>query len=445
MPSRPALARALFVAPLLAVISPLSACSLLGDTTGADLAPLRTYERGTMIYLERNDSTGRLRVGLDRRWGGSITEFSLNGENFVNAYDPGREVQLSLYENGPAGDTCAGCTGAWPWNAVQGGDKYGHGSIVLTKQKTDSALYVKSRPLQWFPDDKGGGAARAVPADMVYEMWVSVVPEHPRAIHVRFRATHEASDAHLITTQEVPAVFANGAFANFVYYGGTEPWTGGAVSRTQMRSLNDPAWASSRFYIPERWGAFVNARGVGMTMYAPAAYPYAIGYALAGYGGGTSGFDTNYFTPLSYFAVSPRAVVEADVYLIAGDVESARRVVYDLHQRLPVTDINAPLLQVDAPRERATLSGVVPVSGVAFDDVGVAAVDVLVDGEVVGAATRGGAPAVVPTFFNLPPNSAFEYRLDSTRLANGTHTLSVRATDAAGNASVATVAVTVAN
>ena len=439
MPFRPATLRpALFLA-LLAAVSPLSACGLLQDTTGADSSkPVRTYERGTMTYLERNDGGSTVRVGLNRRWGGSITEVSLDGRNFVNAFDTGREVQLSLYDIDGRGDLCAGCTGSWPWNPVQAGDRHGHTTGVLAQERTDSAVYMKTRPLEWFPDDKGGNAGRAVPTDMVYEMWVSVVPEHPRAFHVHFRATHEGADSHAATGQEVPAVFANAEFSNFIYYGGTQPWTNDALTHARMRSLNDAAWASTRFYVPERWAAFADAKGVGLTVYTPSAYPYAGGYSVAT---GTGSYDTNYFVPVSFFGVGPHAVIEADVYLVAGDVDAARGVVYDLHQRFPAKDICSPVLEITPPDPRA-VAGVLTLAGTVVDDVALAGVEVQVDGQVAGpaevdapAAAAGGPPA----------SSAFRYRLDTTRLANGARTVTVRATDTSGNATVRRIVVNVAN
>lgn len=446
MPHRSAILKPALLLSLLVAVSPLSACSLLQDITGGgdeENKPVRTYERGTMTYLERKDGESTVRVGVNRRWGGVISEVSLDGRNFVNAFDTGREVQLSLYDGDGRGDACAGCTGAWPWNPVQGGDRHGHASGVLAQERTDSMVYVKTRPLEWYPDDKGGSAARGVPTDMVYEMWVSVVPEHPRAFHVRFRATHEGSDSHAVAAQEVPAIYASSGFGNFVYYGGTRPWTSDSVTHARMRDLGDAAWPTARFYVPERWGAFVDAQGVGLTVYTPSAYPYGVGYQVAS---GSPGYDTHYFAPMSFFAVGPHAVIEADVYLVAGDVEASRAVVYDLHQRLPARDICSPILDL-APRDaQAAVSGVLTVAGVAFDDVALAAVEVVVDGQPVGSAQLGGAsPGIQAAFSNAPVNSAFEYRLDTTRLPNGTRTVIVRATDTSGNTTVRRMVVNVAN
>lgn len=407
--------------------------------------PLRGFTSGSMTFLERTSGGSTARIGLDQRWGGAIAEVSLDGENFVNAFDPGRLVQLSLYDGfGQGGDLCAGCTGAWPWNPVQGGDRHRHGSPVLQRRVSDSTLYVMSRPLHWFPDDKGGGPHRAVATDMLYETWVSVVPEHPRAFHVRYRATHLGADTHGAHVQEVPAVYANRHYDTFVSYMGQAPWTGGALTRTPLLSLQTPAWAATQYYIPERWASFVNAAGEGLTVFVPGAYPYALGYSARGDPGppGSTGFDTNYFYPRSYFGVAPREVIEVDVYLIVGPVEEARLTVYALKDR-PVADVSIPIVSIAAPAPGQALSGTLVVAGSAIDNAAVQRVEVLVDGAVAGTARYGLAAPRAPD--GGLPDVGYEFALDTRTFANGAHAITVRATDTAGRTNEARVPVTFRN
>ncbi|MCB9652184.1 MAG: S8 family serine peptidase [Deltaproteobacteria bacterium] len=87
-----------------------------------------------------------------------------------------------------------------------------------------------------------------------------------------------------------------------------------------------------------------------------------------------------------------------------------------------------PTVSISAPTNGATVNGIVPVSYSASDNVGVDTVEFLVDGNV---ASSGG------------PGATFSW--DSTTVADGAHTLEVRATDAAGNSGSASVNVTVVN
>jgi Bacterial Ig domain len=93
-------------------------------------------------------------------------------------------------------------------------------------------------------------------------------------------------------------------------------------------------------------------------------------------------------------------------------------------------DTTAPSVQVSSPAAGATLSGTATVSGTASDNVQVASVAVSVDG--------GG-------FSSAQGTIAWTYALSTTSLANGAHTISVRATDGAGNATTANVSVNVQN
>lgn len=93
-------------------------------------------------------------------------------------------------------------------------------------------------------------------------------------------------------------------------------------------------------------------------------------------------------------------------------------------------DGTPPSVSLTAPASGATVSGTITVTASASDNVGVTRVDVLVDGAVAGS--DASAPYAVA--------------VDTTRLANGAHSLAARALDAAGNAATsAAITVTVQN
>lgn len=96
----------------------------------------------------------------------------------------------------------------------------------------------------------------------------------------------------------------------------------------------------------------------------------------------------------------------------------------------PATDSEAPVVSVTSPSAGATVSRTVTVKASATDNVGVDRVELFVDG--VRLATDSSAP--------------YEFRWDTTKVANGSHTLTAVAYDAAGNsAASAAVSVTVSN
>jgi peptidoglycan/xylan/chitin deacetylase (PgdA/CDA1 family) len=94
------------------------------------------------------------------------------------------------------------------------------------------------------------------------------------------------------------------------------------------------------------------------------------------------------------------------------------------------TDTTPPTVSVTAPNNGATVTGALPLTATASDNVAVDHVDFLIDGTAVGTATSG----------------PFSVTWDSNAVANGTHTITARAIDTAGNQSTsAPVSITVSN
>jgi mono/diheme cytochrome c family protein len=96
-----------------------------------------------------------------------------------------------------------------------------------------------------------------------------------------------------------------------------------------------------------------------------------------------------------------------------------------------VADTTAPSASISAPAAGATVSGTVTITASATDNVGVAGAQFLING-----AAAGGEVLASP----------YSYAWNTTAVANGTYTLSVRVRDAAGNVTTsATRSVTVNN
>ena len=97
----------------------------------------------------------------------------------------------------------------------------------------------------------------------------------------------------------------------------------------------------------------------------------------------------------------------------------------------PPPDTTPPSVSISAPAPSSTVSGsTVTVSGSASDNVGVATVQISVDGGAYQTAQG---------------TSSWSYSLDTTALTNGSHTLAARATDTSGNISTSNESVTVQN
>jgi hypothetical protein len=95
----------------------------------------------------------------------------------------------------------------------------------------------------------------------------------------------------------------------------------------------------------------------------------------------------------------------------------------------PVPDTTPPSVSITSPANGATVSGTLTISASASDNVGVVGVQFILDGAALGAEVTS-AP----------------YQMSWTTRANGLHTITATARDAAGNRTTATaVSVTVAN
>jgi Bacterial Ig domain len=387
---------------------------------------IQTSQVGSVLYLQSHANGHTARIGLDTAWGGAIVEISLDGTNFVNAHDTGREVQPAVYDAAPV----AGEVGANGWDPVLGGDKYDHGSPTLSQQVAVSSLYTETAPLHWNPDVFGGGTNAPVTSDMTFEQTVTLAPGAPLAFQLHLKLTHNGSDYHYVSQQEFPAVYVNSGYTNLVYYGSAAPWTYGGVNTMSVSTTG------SSVYAPEQWAALVDTNNQGLTVFVPGSYPGWASQYFPSSGSGATGNTTVYMRPLTAFNFAPGAVVEGDVYMIPGDAGEARSVVYALHGSVPAANIAAALANVDTPGPNAVVSGNnVAVAGWAFGKTPISAVDVSVDGTVKGTATLGVArPDVAAAFPQIAPaDCGWNFSLDTTTMTNGMHTITFHVVDSSNN------------
>lgn len=394
-------------------------------------APLRFVLQPTVIRLQNST----IRFGVEPRCGGTLVELGLvGGPNLVNNFDcTGRQIQAAMYDANGAYDSCAGCLGIWDWDPVQGGDRHNAGSPLIAQSVTNSSVYSVTQPYEWFPDNKGGGPGRPVLSDVTIEQTASFVPGYPNAVRLHYRIHHFGADHHGTTIQEFPAVFANAGYDYFVTYGGTKPWTGAAVTTTPVTPADQYL---SQHYLGENWASFVDQQGNGVTVYVPQQYPYGVEVQMAG-SSGEYGSGSNYFRPHVPFTFGPGSVLDAEIYVIAGDYRNARRTIQALHALGTGPDPFPPFGGVDQPTAGQTLSGSVVIGGWTFDNSQLSRVEVLVDGQFVGTASYGSSrPDVAAVYPNAPADAGFSYRLDTTQFGDGQHQLVVTATDLSGNVAI---------
>jgi hypothetical protein len=124
-------------------------------------------------------------------------------------------------------------------------------------------------------------------------------------------------------------------------------------------------------------------------------------------------------------ATNASHTLTAQAFDAAGNVGSSAPVTVTVSN-----DKTPPTVAISSPTAGLTVSGVVTITASAADNVGVTRIDYLLDGQVLGVLS----PAVLTFAWN------------TSTVSNGSHSLSARAYDAAGNAATsAAVDVTVAN
>lgn len=399
------------------------------DPTGP--VSVRTYEQGTRLFVETRQGNTVARIGADRTWGGAIFEAELNGVNMVNVYDPmGREIQVSLYDGSHSYDNCAGCR-MWGWNPVQGGDRDGNNGLVTAGWVDEGGFFIRARPNHWHPVALGGTYGTPVRSDIIVEERISAVPEHPLTFRVEYRVIHEGDDTHAPSfLQEFPAVYVNREFPRFIHYSGTRPWTGEAAVESPLPLLNTRH--VKRVYTPEWWASFVNREGIGLTIFTPGAFPYTVPGYFPGPTVGPHAGSTGYTYSFNPFGLAPRQEIVGEVYLILGDYREARKVIYKLQKTIDVLDISVPVGAVEA--SGPSPAGAVRLTGWAYDNVGVARVEIYLDGKRVGTATTGQLrPEIRDVWQGAPANTGFSFLLNAGIAAPGDHEMVARAIDPSGN------------
>ena len=175
-----------------------------------------------MSYLDN----GVIRLGIDLDVGGAITYLApVGGENLVNSFDLGRQIQMSYYA-GPVPYTPGGKQPPkhWlhiGWNPIQSGDCFGHRSRVIEFRNDGRELYCKCIPMQWPLDNE--------PGECTFECWFKLDGATVQA-RCRFQNHRADTTQYPARMQELPAVYTNGPWYRLFTYTGERPFTGAELT-----------------------------------------------------------------------------------------------------------------------------------------------------------------------------------------------------------------------
>lgn len=234
----------------------------------------KEVDKGSMRYLE-ND---RIRLGIDLSLGGAVTfltDQANGGENMINSYDWGRQIQLSYYSGpwpyiGPNGEKPSPSWEGLGWNPIQSGDAGGHRSqIVDFEYRGKNQMYVRSIPMQW-PHQTG--IAGECEFECLYTLTDNVF-----TIQATINNRRTDSTFYQAVTQEMPALYTNGPWYKLVTYLGDKPFQDEAVT-TVVDKGDNKGWPWVHFYTPEQWVALLDESGRGIGVFQPEVMMFNAGF-----------------------------------------------------------------------------------------------------------------------------------------------------------------------
>ena len=280
-------------------------------------------QESSMRYLEN----GRIRLGIDLGLGGAVTYLSdrdNGGENMINSFDWGRQIQLSFYSGpwpyiGPNGEKPADNWAGLGWNPIQSGDAGGNRSkVTACETRGANALFVRCVPMQW---PHTAGVAGDCIFECLYTLEDNVITLEATIVNSRTDKTQ-----YRACGQEMPAVYTNGAWYRLVTYLGDRPFDGHPV--TQIVAANDgKGWPWVHFYTPENWVALLDDRGKGIGVFQPDVMTFNGGFhpgdAFKG-GGGEKDAQTGHIAPVGTQILDHNIRWTYKTHFILGSVDDIR-------------------------------------------------------------------------------------------------------------------------
>jgi hypothetical protein len=284
---------------------------------------------GDTCYIE-ND---RFKLGVKLSWGGGInyvedkTYKDVEGlQNLCNMHDTGRLIQQSYYGTGaiPGVYESGSFDGSssWPYNPVQGGDKYLNKSRLIDLEITEDHIYVKAQPQDW-------GKNNAITPSYMENVY-SLTDEY---IEVYNRFVDFSGWEHVVRGQELPAFYTVSYLDTYYFYNGVKPWTGDKL--TVKPDL--PFWGSTgdpgkcNFYLregnTETWSAWVNGEtNWGIGLYTPNIDRLKAGRSSYNGSKDPMASPTNYIACYNQIKLTAFLPVEYSYLITTGTVEEIREV-----------------------------------------------------------------------------------------------------------------------
>ncbi len=243
---------------------------------------------------------GQIKLGVDLNRGGAIVFLSRDGgQNVINNFDLGRQVQLSFF-SGPVPFSADGQVPAdhWShigWNPIQAGDDFKNAARVLASENDGRSLHVQCQPMQW--------PLNGVPGDCTFDVWLELdaIAVKARARLTNTRLNHAQYPARL---QELPAVYAVSKYHRVRSYQGEHPFTNCTVSDVPKPSGKHP-WS---FWMgTENWSALVDDADFGLGLITPGRVHFTGGLA------GEPGSVDTMANATSYLAGQGQEILDHDI------------------------------------------------------------------------------------------------------------------------------------
>jgi hypothetical protein len=261
---------------------------------------------------------GRIKVGVDSRFGGAITHLSAQGgQNMVNNYDRGRQVQIGVY-GGPVPFLPPNVEANPPWrmigwNPIQAGDSYDHPSKIVAFTKYDNLLYVKTIPKQWHLNNYDGEAT--------IEHWIRLV-DNVVKVHARVTVLRPDKKQYDARDQEFPCLYLNANYKRSWKYSGTAPFT------TADKQLKTAPFDMVNVRASEPWVALTRDDDFGVGLYTPKNNFFREAFFGNAFSESETSSNTAYIAATPFAQLDYNGTTDFDYELIVGNVNDIRSYVY---------------------------------------------------------------------------------------------------------------------